>query len=108
MSEKNFTRALALSLNNLLPMAKTTLEVMDNQIEHADAHASRLEHEVGDKAAAEDVRQSQATDVISHRAAVRRIHRAETLLAQFNETEQHVKDLEEDHFDGEFEIKFPE
>jgi len=105
-TDTDFARALALSLNQVLPIAKRAAQA--DGVANANANLRHLNdvNANGETDASNFNKAQLEKDVAAHRADNQRLQRASHLLQQFDQTEQHVRDLPEDHFDGSFEVKF--
>lgn len=102
-TDTDFARALALSLNQVLPIAKRAAQA--DGVANANANLSLL-NDGGESEESKARRAELDKSVEAHRADTQRIQRASQVLQQFDQTENHVRDLPEDHFDGSFEVKF--
>lgn len=110
-TDTDFARALALSLTQVLPIAKRAAQADD--VANANANLSLNNNLNTDperrNQTQEELDQKKVQldkDVAAHHADTQRLQRASHLLQQFDQTESHVRDLPEDHFDGSFEVKF--
>ncbi len=107
MSEnKNFSRILALSLSQVLPIAQRAVEADTAKAEARAAEIEKLaaESQSGIESDAQILEMSAAGMNIGMDQM--RISRGEQALKQFNETDQSVAGLSESDLDDEFQIKF--
>lgn len=105
-TDTDFARALALSLTQVLPIAKRAAQA--DGVANANANLTHLNDvNANGESDASNIKKAQLDkDVAAHHADTKRLQRASTLLEQFDKTEQHIRELPEDHFDGTFEVKF--